>query len=78
MSKVLQNSDGSFAPAVSTTFLDTVLAGATSPLSMFTESNEFYNKKDMGVAVTLSLVGGMILGRRYGSKIPGLNSINAG
>lgn len=53
---------------------------ALSPLKMFSSTSAnaettYYNEKEVGFAILGSLVGGAVVGRKFGEKIPLLNAV---
>lgn len=60
------------------TILDSVVAIATAPLSIFTaEETEFYSKQTMGKAALAFGMGGFVAGDLYGHKVPVLGQRRA-
>lgn len=79
MATVIKSANGTLTEK--TEGLGTLAIGlALSPLKVFTSQSAdaettYYNEKEVGFAVLGSLVGGAVVGRKFGEKIPLLNSV---
>lgn len=71
MSKAIITAEASGVTKEDTNILTNVMAGATSIFKSFSEEgNTYYSEKAMGQAVLAALVGGVVVGDRFGDKIP--------
>lgn len=56
---------------VATTLTDNIVTGATAALGVLSDDQTtFYDKKAMGTAAAVNLAAGIVIGDKFGDKIP--------